>query len=248
MDRLKDKIVIVTGASSGIGEAIARHLASRGAVVILAARRMDRLLTIQQSILDQKGKAHVFRADVTNRTEMEELASFCLRECGRIDVMVNNAGIMPLSRLELLRVDEWEKMVDVNIKGVLYGIAAVLPIMQSQKSGQFIHLASLAGHRVPLNSGSAVYSATKFAVRAIAEGLRQEVKPYNIRSTILSPGAIQSELTESVKDPLLQENIQRLSTIAISAESVAKAAAYAIEQEDDCDISEIIIRPTNQVT
>lgn len=246
-DNIKNKVIIITGASSGIGEVTAKHLASRGALVALGARRKERLGKLVQEINDSGGRAIAFQTDVTKRADVEALVRGTVEAFGRVDVLVNNAGVMPLSRIDKLQFDEWDRMIDTNIKGVLYGIGAVLPFMQAQKRGHVINVASVAGHRVPLNNGSAVYSATKFAVRAISEGLRQEVKPYNIRTTIISPGAIQTELPDTVTDQDIKANMQGLLHVAISADSIARAIAYAIEQPEAYDVNEILLRPTAQL-
>lgn len=185
------------------------------------------------------------RTDVTKREEVQNLVDRAVSTHGRIDVIINNAGLMPQSLLERLKVDEWERMIDVNIKGVLYGIAAASPHMQAQKSGHIINVSSIAGHKV--GPGGAVYSATKTAVRVLSEGLRQEVKPYNIRTTIISPGAVATELPNTITDPAVGERIRALyETVAIPADSFARAVAFAMSQPDDVDINEILFRPTSQ--
>ena len=245
-NNIKDKVIIITGASSGIGEASAKHLASAGALLSLGARRKDKLDRIVNEIKDCGGKAEALVTDVTNRKQVNDLVKFTINIYGRVDVLINNAGVMPLSRIEELQFDEWDKMIDTNIKGVLYGIGSVLPYMIEQKRGHIINIASVAGHRVPLGSGSAIYSATKFAVRALSEGLRQEVTPYNIRTTIISPGAIKTELPNCVTDQSIKHAMQGILDIAISADSIARAIAYAIEQPEDFDVNEILLRPTAQ--
>ena len=182
-DNIAGKVVVITGASSGMGAAAARHLSAQGATVVLGARRVERLQALAGEITAAGGKALVVQTDVTDRGQVRRLVDAAVETYGRIDVLVNNAGIMPLSPLERLKVEEWDRMIDVNLMGVLYGIAAVLPHMTAQKSGHIINLSSVAGHKV--FGGSAVYSATKFGVRALSEGLRMEVKPYNIRTTII---------------------------------------------------------------
>lgn len=245
-NNIEGKVVIITGASSGIGEAVAKHLTALGAKVSLGARRKDKLDQIVQDIEQTGGSARAFITDVTKKEDLDALVKNTLDAFGRVDVIFNNAGLMPLSRLENLHYEEWEKMIDTNIKGVLYGIGAVLPVFKEQKSGHFINVSSVAGHRV--GPGAAVYSATKFAVRAISEGLRQEVKPYNIRTTIISPGAIKTELPDTITDNKIKEVMQPVLDIAISPESIARAVAYVIEQPEEFDVNEIILRPTAQAT
>ncbi|MBM6602221.1 SDR family oxidoreductase [Priestia megaterium] len=245
LSNTKDKVVIITGASSGIGEATAKELASKGAKLVLAARREDRLQQLQKEIEKTGGKAIYKVTDVTSHEQMEELAQYALQEFEKIDVLVNNAGVMPHSFLFKKRIEDWNKMIDVNIKGVLYGIAAVLPSMREQKSGHVINLSSVAGHVV--GAGSAVYAGTKFAVRAISEGLRKEEAGNNIRSTIISPGAVQTELINLITDIDLKPGIDKLyEDVAIDAESIARAIAFAIEQPSDIAINEMLIRPTHQ--
>jgi NADP-dependent 3-hydroxy acid dehydrogenase YdfG len=191
------------------------------------------------------GKALAVETDVSNRDQVKKLVDAAVQACGRIDVMINNAGLMPQAPLELLKVDEWDRMIDVNIKGVLYGIAAALPYMRQQKSGHFINVSSVAGHKI--GPGFAVYAATKFAVRALSEGLRQEVKPYNIRTTVISPGAVASELANTVTDPETAARLHKYyEETAIPADSFARAVAFAINEPDDVDVNEILFRPTRQ--
>jgi NADP-dependent 3-hydroxy acid dehydrogenase YdfG len=196
-------------------------------------------------LTDRGGKALAVATDVTRRDQVQRLVGAAVQAYGRIDVMLNNAGLMPQSPLERLKVDEWDRMIDVNIKGVLYGIAAALPHMQRQKAGHIINVSSVAGHKV--GPGFAVYAATKHAVRALSEGLRQEVKPYNIRTTVISPGAVATELPNSVTDPAAAERIRKFyAEIAIPAESFARAVAFAMSQPEDVDVNEILFRPTRQ--
>ena len=197
-NNIEGKIVVITGASSGLGEATARHLSELGAVVVLGARRIDRIRALAQELAGSEGKAIAVQTDVTQSEQVKKLVEAAVEKYGRIDVMINNAGLMPHSPLERLKIADWDRMIDVNIKGVLYGIAAALPYMQQQKSGHFINVSSVAGHKV--RPGSAVYAATKHAVLALSEGLRQEVKPYNIRTTVISPGAIATDLPDSITD------------------------------------------------
>jgi NADP-dependent 3-hydroxy acid dehydrogenase YdfG len=242
---IKNKIVVVTGASSGLGEATARLLSAQGATVVLGARRADRLQSLAKDIEARGGKALAVATDVTQPEQVKALVDSAVRTYGRIDVMINNAGLMPQAPLERLKVDEWNQMIDVNIKGVLHGIAAALPHMQRQKAGHFINVSSVAGHRV--GPGFAVYAATKYAVRALSEGLRQEVKPYNIRTTVISPGAVATELPNSVTDPDASKRIRTFyEQVAVPADSFARAVAFAMSQPEDVDINEILYRPTKQ--
>lgn len=242
-ENIAGKVVVITGASSGLGEATARHLAQAGARLVLGARRLDRLQSLAREL--SLGEDAALQMDVTDRTQVQALVDRAMQTHGRIDVMLNNAGLMPQAPLERLDVADWDRMIDVNIKGVLYGIAAALPHMQRQKSGHFINVSSVAGHKV--GPGFAVYAATKFAVRALSEGLRQEVKPYNIRTTVISPGAVATELPNSVTDPETAARIRRFyDEAAIPADSFARAVAFAIDQPADVDVNEILFRPTSQ--
>ena len=240
---IEGKVVVVTGASSGLGEAAVRHLAAAGAKIVIGARRLDRLEALASAL--SLGADAAVKTDVTQLTQVQALVDRAIKLHGRIDVIINNAGLMPHSPLEKLRVDDWNRMIDVNLKGTLYGIAAALPHMKAQKSGQIINISSVAGHKV--GPGNAVYSATKTAVRVISEGLRQEVKPYNIRTTVISPGAVRSELPESVTDPDTAQAIEEFyQKYAIPADSFARAVAFAMSQPEDVDINEILFRPTAQ--
>jgi NADP-dependent 3-hydroxy acid dehydrogenase YdfG len=242
---IEGKVIVITGASSGLGEAAARLLAAKGANVALGARRAERIQSLAEELNGQGGKALAVTADVTDPAQVKALVDAAVNAYGRIDVIINNAGLMPQSLLERLKIDEWDRMIDVNIKGVLYGIAAALPYMKEQKAGHIINVSSVAGHKV--RPGSTVYAATKHAVRALSEGLRQEVKPYNIRTTIISPGAVATELPDSITDPETAARIRKFyDEVAISPDSFARAVAYAIEQPDDVDINEILFRPTGQ--
>ena len=239
------KVVVITGASSGLGEATARYLAARGAPVVLGARRADRLQALVDEITRGGGKASAVVTDVTNPTQMQALVDTAVEKYGRVDVILNNAGVMPHSPLERRKIDDWNRTIDINIKGVLYGIAAALPHMQRQKSGHLINVSSVAGHKVGKNN--AVYAATKTAVRVLTEGLRQEVKPWNLRTTIISPGAVATELPNSITEADVAKGIGAFyEEYAISAESFARAVAFAISQPDDVDINEILFRPTRQ--
>lgn len=241
---MEGKVVVITGASSGLGEATARHLSAHGALVALGARRIERIRALADE-LGGNGKAIAVQTDVTRRSQVIDLVDAAVKTYGRIDVMINNAGLMPQSLLENLKVDEWDRMIDVNIKGVLYGIAAALPYMREKKAGHMINVSSVAGHKV--GPGGAVYSATKHAVLALSEGLRQEVKPYNIRTTVISPGAVDTELPNTVTDPAVAERINKLyEQVAIPADSFARAVAFAMCQPDDMDVNEILFRPTRQ--
>lgn len=237
------KVVVITGASSGLGEATARLLAQEGAHVVLGARRLDRLRALAAEIGLPADAA--IETDVTDREQVKRLVDHAVAAHDRIDVLINNAGLMPHSPLERGRVGDWERMIDANLKGVLYGIAAALPHMTRQKSGHIINVSSVAGHKV--RPGSAVYAATKAAVLMLSEGLRQEVKPYNIRTTIISPGAVATELPDTITDEALGEGIRTLyRNVAIPADSFARAVAFAMSQPEDVDINEILFRPTAQ--
>lgn len=244
-NNIEGKTVVITGASSGLGEATARHLSGLGASVVLGARRADRLKTLVHELTAKGGKALALPTDVTDRDQVRALVDAAVQRYGRIDVLLNNAGLMPLAPLERLKVDEWERMIDVNFKGTLFGIAAALPHMQRQKAGQIINVSSVYGHKV--GPGAAVYCATKFAVRALSEGLRQEVKPYNIRTTVISPGAVATELLDHISEQDVAGKIRGyVEKIAIPADSFARCVAFAISQPAEVDVSEILFRPTQQ--
>ncbi len=244
-NNIQGKVVVITGASSGLGEATARDLSAQGATVVLGARRADRIKSLADELTRRGGKALAVPTDVIHSEQVKKLVDGAVQAHGRIDVMINNAGLMPQSPLERLRIDEWDRMIDVNIKGVLYGIAAALPYMKQRKAGHIINVSSVAGHKV--RAGGAVYAATKHAVLALSEGLRQEVKPYNIRTTVISPGAVASELPDSVREPDVAERIHKFyEAIAIPADSFARAVAFAMSQPEDVDINEILYRPTRQ--
>ena len=242
MQNIKDKIVVITGASSGLGEAAARMLAKNGAKLVLGARRMDRLKALASEL--SLGDQAAVETDVADYGQVKHLVDHAVKVHGRIDVILNNAGLMPLSPLDRLKVEDWDRMIDVNIKGVLYGIAAALPHMKAQKSGHIINVSSVAGHRV--RPSSTVYSATKTAVRVISEGLRQEVTPYNIRTTIISPGAVASELLESITEKDIAQNVAPIRQMAIPADSFASMVLFAMSQPDNVDVNEILFRPTVQ--
>jgi NADP-dependent 3-hydroxy acid dehydrogenase YdfG len=236
------KVVLITGASSGIGQATARRLAASGHRVLLGARRTDRIAAIAADIRAEGGGAEHHVLDVTDPQSVGAFVRAAHERYGRIDVLVNNAGVMPLSRLDALKVDEWNQMIDVNIRGVLHGIAAVLPIMRGQDEGHIVNIASVSGHRV--DPTAAVYSATKFAVRAISEGLRQESR--DLRVTVVSPGLTGSDLTESISDPDVREAVRAQMQIAIPAAAIGAAVDYAINQPHGVDVNEIVVRPTAQ--
>lgn len=234
------KIILITGASSGIGEATARHLAAQGHRVVLGARRTDRLEKLTAEIRAAGGSAEYKTLDVTSLEDMQSFAAFAKEKFGPADVIINNAGVMPLSPLHELKVEEWNRMIDVNIRGVLHGIAAVLPDMQARKSGHIINLSSIGGHQVWPTC--AVYCGTKFAVRAISEGLRLENK--DVRVTIISPGVVESELASTISDPATREAMDEFRKVALTPDAIARAVAYVIGQPADVDVNEIIIRPT----
>jgi NADP-dependent 3-hydroxy acid dehydrogenase YdfG len=241
---IENKVVVITGASSGLGEATARLLSAQGASVVLGARRAERIQAVADELNAQGGKALALATDVTDPDQVQRLVDAAVQTYGRIDVLINNAGVMPHSPLERRKIEDWNRTIDVNIKGVLYGIAAALPAMQQQKSGHIINVSSVAGHKGRPNN--AVYAATKHAVLALSEGLRQEVKPYNIRTTVISPGAVATELPNSITEPDIAENVRKSYEIAIPADSFARAVAFAMSQPEDVDVNEILFRPTRQ--
>lgn len=243
-NNIDGKIVVITGASSGLGEATARHLSQQGATVVFGARRVERIEALARELESGGRKAMAIQTDVTQSAQVQRLVDAAVAAYGRIDVMINNAGLMPHSPLERLKIADWDRMIDVNIKGVLYGIAAALPHMKQQKSGHFINVSSVAGHKV--RPGGAVYSATKHAVLALSEGLRQEVKPYNIRTTVISPGAVATELPDSITEADVAASVRKIYEHAIPADAFARAVAYAMSQPDDVDVNEILFRPTRQ--
>lgn len=243
-NNIDGKIVVITGASSGLGEATARHLSQQGATVVFGARRVERIEALARELESSGRKAMAIQTDVTQSAQVQRLVDAAVAAYGRIDVMINNAGLMPHSPLERLKIADWDRMIDVNIKGVLYGIAAALPHMKQQKSGHFINVSSVAGHKV--RPGGAVYAATKHAVLALSEGLRQEVKPYNIRTTVISPGAVATELPDSITEADVAASVRKIYEHAIPADAFARAVAYAMSQPDDVDVNEILFRPTRQ--
>ncbi|AUX33925.1 MULTISPECIES: SDR family oxidoreductase [Sorangium] len=240
MPGIEGKVVVITGASSGIGEAAARLLARRGARVVVGARRTDRLEKLASAIRAEGGTVELRALDVTKRQDVASFVDFARATFGRVDVIVNNAGVMPLSPLSSLKIEEWDRMIDVNIRGVLHGIAAGLPIMKAQGHGHFVNVSSIGGHMVVPTA--AVYCATKFAVWAISDGLRQEST--DLRVTVISPGVTESELADTITDDSARQAMREFRKIAISADAVARAIAFAIEQPDDVDVNEIVVRPT----
>lgn len=242
---ISGKVVVITGASSGLGEATARHLAARGAIVALAARRTDKLAAIVAEIVAAGGKAKAYTVDVTRKEQVDKLVADVVADFGRLDVMVNNAGLMAIAPMSQRRTDEWDRMIDINVKGLLYGIAAALPVFERQGSGHVVNISSVAGIKV-FSPGGTVYSGTKFAVRAISEGLRHEVGRA-IRVTTIEPGAVESELKFGSTDPGSRAAVEEFYKASqIPAASVARAIAYAIEQPADVDVNEIVLRPTSQ--
>jgi NADP-dependent 3-hydroxy acid dehydrogenase YdfG len=245
MKNIDGKVVVITGASSGFGKITAEYLSDRGAAVVLGARRTGKVEAIAKSITDKGGKAIAVTTDVTDKNQVKKLVDTAVKKFGKVDVLLNNAGIMPLSPLEYLKIDDWDKCIDINIKGVLYGIAAALPHMKEQKSGQIISVSSVAGHTI--NPGGAVYSATKYSVRVISEALRQEVKPYNIRTSVISPGAVDTELPGSITADDVASGVKQFyDDTAVSADSFARAVEFVISQPEDVDINEVLYRPTKQ--
>lgn len=246
MSGIQGKVVVITGASSGIGEATARLLASQGAHVVVGARRLERLEALASVIRSEGGSVVSHRLDVTELEQVQEIIHLAMSQFKRLDVVVNNAGVMPLSPLAALKIDEWNRMIDVNIRGVLHGIAAGLPIMKEQGFGQFVNIASTAAYSA--SPTTAVYSATKYAVRAITEALRQEVGQ-DIRVTLVSPGVTESELAESIShEATRQYVVNEYRRHIIPASAIARAIAYAIEQPDDVDVNELVIRPTAELS
>ncbi|RVU53545.1 SDR family NAD(P)-dependent oxidoreductase [Pseudomonas syringae] len=240
MSNIQGKVVLITGASSGIGEAAARLIAAKGAHVVLGARRVERLQTLAADIEAQGGSARFRALDVTDALDMQAFADFAKHAFGKIDVIINNAGVMPLSPLAALNIAEWNQMLDVNVRGVLHGIAAVLPSMQAQGHGQIINISSIGG--LAVSPTAAVYCATKFAVRAISDGLRQETD--KIRVTVVCPGVVESELADSISDETAREAMKAFRKVALEPDAIARALVYAIEQPDGVDVNEIVVRPT----
>ena len=241
---MEGKVIAVTGASSGIGEAVARHFAKAGAAVMLGARRLHRLEVVADEVRRDGGRAALQRLDVTRREDVDAFVRAAVAQFGRLDVIVNNAGVMPLSPVADLKVEEWDRMVDVNLKGVLYGVAAALPVFQAQGSGHIINVTSVADRRIVPTA--AVYSATKYAVRALSEGLRQEIGG-GIRVTVVAPGATESELANGISDPELRRAaIEDYRRDLLPADAIARAIAYAVSQPPEVDVNELVVRPTAQ--
>ncbi|GHI92730.1 MULTISPECIES: SDR family oxidoreductase [Streptomyces] len=234
------KTVLITGASSGIGEATALRLAADGHRVFLGARRTERLEKLAGRIAAEGGTADFRRLDVTDAADVRAFVTAAAELWGRVDVMVNNAGVMPLSPLAALKVDEWDRMIDVNVRGVLYGIAAVLPVMGRQGGGHVVNVASVGAHEVVPTS--AVYSATKFAVRALSEGLRQE-SAGDVRVSVVSPGVTESELADSISDARAREDMRTYRSVAVPASAIADAIAFAVSRPPEVDVNEIVVRP-----
>ncbi|WBB61059.1 SDR family oxidoreductase [Streptomyces sp. WMMC500] len=241
------RTVLVTGASSGIGEAVAARLATEGHRVVAGARRTDRLQALAERTAGPAARAggilEPVRLDVTDRADVEDFVSAARARHGRVDVFVANAGVMPLSRLDSLLVDEWDRMIDVNVRGLLHGIAAALPVFGAQGSGHFVTVASTGAHEV-VPTG-AVYCATKYAAWAITEGLRQESDP-SVRVTTVSPGVVTSELADTITDPGAAEAMRSYRAHAIAPDAIAAAVAYALAQPPEVDVNEIVVRPTRQ--
>ncbi|MFD6911202.1 SDR family oxidoreductase [Streptomyces virginiae] len=238
--RNEAKVVAITGASSGIGEATARRLAADGHRLFLGARRTDRLDALGREIDEAGGTAAFRRLDVTDAADVRAFVAAARDRYGRMDVLVNNAGVMPLSPLDALKVDEWDRMIDVNVRGVLHGIAAALPLMRAQGGGHFVNVASVGAYEV--SPTAAVYCATKYAVRAISEGLRQE-SDGTVRVTLVSPGVTESELAEGISDPAAREAMKAYRAVALPASAIAGAIAYAVAQPAEVDVNEIVVRP-----
>lgn len=235
-----NKIVLITGASSGIGEGIARELAAAGATLLLGARRVDRLEVIINEINNAGGQAEFRKLDVTDKADVEAFTQYARERWGRVDVIINNAGIMPLSPLAAMKTDDWNRMIDVNIKGVLHGIAAVLPEFILRGTGHVIDIASVGA--LTVSPTAAIYCATKYAVRAISDGLRQERS--DIRVTCVHPGVVESELASTITDSATIQAMASYRAITLQPDAIGRAVRFAIEQPDDVDVNEIVIRPT----
>jgi NADP-dependent 3-hydroxy acid dehydrogenase YdfG len=244
MTGIQDKVIVITGASSGMGEATALLLAERGAKVVLGARRADRLQALAGRIADAGGAAAYAPTDVTKRGDLTALVALAQERFGGVDVIINNAGIGPISAMDALRVEDWDAMIDVNLRGTLYGIAAALPVFRAQESGQIINVLSTAGIKIVPLMG--VYAGTKNAVRTISEALRQESGPH-LRVTVISPGMVRTDFTDSITDPTIRAQLgDTVAELAISPDAIARAIAFAIEQPADVDVGDITVRPTAQ--
>ncbi|HIE5388423.1 TPA: SDR family oxidoreductase [Enterobacter cancerogenus] len=244
MNNSANRVIVITGASSGIGEAISLHLADKAFSLVLVARRLDKINALVDRIVQLGGRAIAVKADVTRQDEVQQAIEAALAAYQRVDVLINNAGYMAIAPISARKTDEWDRMIDTNLKGVLYGVAAAFPVFQRQGSGHFINVASVAGIKV-LAPGGVVYSATKFAVRALSEGLRQEAGR-TIRTTLISPGAVESELQFGSTDKESLAFLQEFYKQAIPADAIARAVLFAIEQPNDVDVNEIIVRPTQE--
>jgi len=240
MNTQASKVILITGASSGIGEATARHLVRQGHRVVLGARRIERLQALAEELAGEPGRVAYRALDVTRFDQMQAFANVAESTFGPVDVIVNNAGVMPLSPLNALKLGEWNRMIDVNVRGVLHGIAAVLPGMEARRRGHVINVSSIGGHAV--SPTAAVYCATKYAVRAISDGLRQETDC--IRVTVVSPGVVESELADTISDEATRDLVKAYRRVAIQPDAIARAIGYAIEQPDDVDVNELVVRPT----
>lgn len=240
---INNKVVVITGASSGIGEATARLLAANGASVVMGARRLDKLEAIATAIRSAGGKVEYARVDVTSSADVQALVNLAIDKFGRVDVLFNNAGVMLLAPLTALKVDEWNRMIDINIKGVLHGIAAALPVMEAQQGGHIINTASTAARAV--GPACAVYCASKYAVRAITEGLRQETA--TVRVTLISPGVTETELGDTITDTGAADFVKQLRQVALRPDAIARAVLYAITQADAVEVSELTVRPARSV-
>jgi NADP-dependent 3-hydroxy acid dehydrogenase YdfG len=244
MTGIQDKIIAITGASSGMGEATALLLAERGAKVVLGARRADRLQALAGRIADAGGAAAYAPTDVTKRDDLTARVALAQERFGGLDVIINNAGIGPISAMDALRVEDWDAMIDVNLRGTLYGIAAALPVFRAQESGQIVNVLSTAGIKIVPMQG--VYAGTKNAVRTISEALRQEAGPH-LRVTVVSPGMVRTDFTDSITDPDVRAKLGgAVAELAIGPDAIARAIAFAIEQPADVDVGDITVRPTAQ--
>ena len=243
---IQDKIIVITGASSGIGYSTAKALAKKGAKIVAGARRLDRLETLKKEIIDDDGEIIICETDVTKKSDCDNLVKQAIDKYGTVDVLINNAGLMPLSFVKSLKIDEWDRMIDVNIKGVLYCTAAVIPTMVEKKSGHIVNISSVAG-RVVFPAGS-VYCATKHAVTAFSEGLRQELSVRkNIRITSIEPGVVQTELTNTITEKALEAFVEKHKEMeGLQAEDISNAIIFAIDAPNHVNVNEILVRPTAQ--